>query len=94
MTKMEDLIRIGIDAGFVTNVHAIGDKGVAPILDTYEKLMRQTGRTPEGFRVIHAQVIRQEDFPRFTNLHVIAEESKCKGFHVAAGFSLHRACRL
>jgi len=73
MKKMEDLIRIGVDADFVTNVHAIGDKGVALMLDSYEKLMQQTGKTLEGFRVIHAQVIRLEDFPRFRKLHVIAE---------------------
>jgi predicted amidohydrolase YtcJ len=73
MKKMEDLIQAGVDAGFVTNVHAIGDKGVALMLDTYEKLMQRTGKTLEGFRVIHAQVIRPEDFPRFKKLHVIAE---------------------
>ncbi|MFH1574069.1 MAG: amidohydrolase family protein, partial [Acidobacteriota bacterium] len=73
MKKMEDLIRTGVDAGFVTNVHAIGDKGVALMLDTYEKLMQERGKTLEGFRVIHAQVIRQEDFPRFRKLHVVAE---------------------
>jgi predicted amidohydrolase YtcJ len=73
MKKMEDLIRIGVEAGFVTNVHAIGDKGVALMLDTYEKLMQETGKTLEGFRVIHAQVIRPQDLPRFQKLHVIAE---------------------
>jgi len=73
MKKMEDLIRVGVKAGFVTNVHAIGDKGVALMLDTYEKLMQEMGKTLEGFRVIHAQVIRPEDFPRFQKLHVIAE---------------------
>ncbi len=73
MKKMEDLIRTGMAAGFVANVHAIGDKGVALMLDTYEKLMRETGRTLKGFRVIHAQVIRPQDFPRFRQLHVIAE---------------------
>jgi len=73
MRKMEELIQIGVDAGFVTNVHAIGDKGVALMLDTYEKLMQKTGKTLEGFRVIHAQVIRPEDFSRFKKLHVIAE---------------------
>ena len=73
MKKMENLIRAGVDAGYVTNVHAIGDKGVALMLDTYEKLMQETGKTLEGFRVIHAQVIRPQDFPRFRKLHVIAE---------------------
>ena len=73
MQKMYGLIKAGIDAGYVANVHAIGDKGVALMLDTYERLMKDTGRDLEGFRVIHAQVIRPSDFPRFKQLHVIAE---------------------
>ncbi|HSK10271.1 MAG TPA: amidohydrolase [Vicinamibacterales bacterium] len=73
MEKMYGLIKTGIDAGFVTNVHAIGDKGVALMLDTYERLMKDLGRDLEGFRVIHAQVIRPSDFGRFRQLHVIAE---------------------
>lgn len=73
MQKMYDLIKVGIDAGFVANVHAIGDKGVALMLDTYERLMKDLGRNLEGFRVIHAQVIRPSDFARFKQLHVIAE---------------------
>ena len=73
MQKMYDLIKTGIDAGFVTNVHAIGDKGVALMLDTYERLMKDLGRDLEGFRVVHAQVIRPSDFVRFKRLRVIAE---------------------
>ena len=73
MDKMYALIRTGYDAGFVSNVHAIGTKGVSLMLDTYERLMTDLGRDLEGFRVIHAQVIRPEDFPRFRQLNVIAE---------------------
>jgi len=73
MEKMYRLIRTGLDAGFVPNVHAIGDRGVAEMLDLYERLKRETGRDLKGFRVIHAQVIRPEDFPRFKALGVIAE---------------------
>jgi predicted amidohydrolase YtcJ len=73
MDKMYDLIKVGYDAGFVSNVHAIGTKGVALMLDTYERLMTDLGRDLRGFRVIHAQVIRQQDFPRFKALNVIAE---------------------
>ena len=73
MDKMYNLIKVGYDAGFVSNVHAIGTKGVALMLDTYEKLMNDLGRDLRGFRVIHAQVIRKEDFPRFKKLNVIAE---------------------
>ncbi len=72
MEKMYNLIKTGLDAGFVPNIHAIGDRGVAEMLDLYERLKNE-GIDLTGFRVIHAQVIRPEDFPRFNDLNVIAE---------------------
>jgi predicted amidohydrolase YtcJ len=72
MEKMYGLIRAGLDAGFVPNVHAIGDKGVALMLDLYERLKNE-GVDLTGFRVIHNQVVRPQDFPRFQELGVIAE---------------------
>jgi predicted amidohydrolase YtcJ len=72
MEKMYNLIKIGLDAGFVPNVHAIGTRGVAEMLDLYERLKNE-GADLTGFRVIHAQVIRPQDFPRFKSLNVIAE---------------------
>lgn len=73
MEKMYDLIRQGLEAGFVPNVHAIGDRGVAEMLDLYERLRKEMGIDLRGFRVIHAQVIRPQDFSRFQALNVIAE---------------------
>jgi len=73
MDKMYNMIKTGYNAGFVSNVHAIGTKGVSLMLDTYERLMKETGSTLDGFRVIHAQVVRPEDFARFRELNVIAE---------------------
>jgi predicted amidohydrolase YtcJ len=72
MEKMYNLIKVGLEAGFVPNVHAIGDRGVAEMLDLYERLKAE-GRDLKGFRVIHAQVIRPQDFARFKALGVIAE---------------------
>ncbi len=72
MEKMYRLIKTGLEAGFVPNVHAIGDRGVAEMLDLYERLKKE-GADLTGFRVIHAQVIRPQDFPRFKALNVIAE---------------------
>lgn len=73
MDKMYNLIKTAYEAGFVSNVHAIGDKGVSLMLDTYERLMEDLGKPLDGFRVIHAQVVRPVDFPRFRQLNVIAE---------------------
>jgi predicted amidohydrolase YtcJ len=72
MEKMYDLIKTGVEGGFVPNVHAIGTRGVAEMLDLYERLKNE-GVDLNGFRVIHAQVIRPQDFPRFKVLGVIAE---------------------
>jgi len=72
MDKMYGLIRAGVEGGFVPNVHAIGDKGVALMLDLYERLKNE-GVDLTGFRVIHNQVVRPSDFPRFRQLGVIAE---------------------
>jgi predicted amidohydrolase YtcJ len=72
MEKMYNLIKTGLEAGFVPNVHAIGTRGVAEMLDLYERFKNE-GTELTGFRVIHAQVIRPEDFPRFKALDVIAE---------------------
>ncbi len=72
MEKMYRLIKTGLEAGFVPNVHAIGTRGVAEMLDLYERLKNEEIDLT-GFRVIHAQVIRPEDFPRFKALNVIAE---------------------
>jgi predicted amidohydrolase YtcJ len=72
MEKMYNLIKAGIEGGFVPNVHAIGTRGVAEMLDMYERLKNE-GEDLTGYRVIHAQVIRPQDFPRFKALNVIAE---------------------
>lgn len=72
MEKMYNLISAGLEGGFVPNVHAIGTRGVAEMLDLYERLNNE-GKDLTGFRVIHAQVIRPEDFSRFKALNVIAE---------------------
>jgi len=72
MEKMFNLVKIGLDAGFVSNVHAIGTRGVAEMLDLYERL-KDEGIDLKGFRIIHAQVVRAQDFPRFRALNVIAE---------------------
>jgi predicted amidohydrolase YtcJ len=72
MEKMYNLIKAGIEGDFVPNVHAIGTRGVAEMLDLYERLHNE-GVDLTGFRVIHAQVIRPQDFPRFKALGVIAE---------------------
>lgn len=72
MEKMYNLIKIGLEAGFVPNVHAIGDRGVAELLTIFERLQSE-GVDLTGFRIIHAQVVRPQDFARFKKLGIFAE---------------------
>ena len=74
LEKMYGLMKTGIEAGFVINTHAIGDRGAALCLDLYERLEKEFGIDKiKRSRVIHAQTIRSMDFPRFKKLGVIAE---------------------
>ncbi len=73
MEKMYGYLREAYRGGFTANVHAIGTRGVALMLDTYERLQREFGGSLDGYRVIHCQVVRPQDFDRFEQLGVIAE---------------------
>jgi len=73
MEKMYAYLKEAHRGGFTANVHAIGTRGVSLMLDTYERLQKEVGGSLEGFRVIHCQVVRPQDLPRFKALGVIAE---------------------
>lgn len=74
LEKMYNLLKAGAEAGFVTNTHAIGDKGISLTLDLFERLGQEFGAEAVArSRVIHAQTMVEENFQRFKNLNVIAE---------------------
>jgi predicted amidohydrolase YtcJ len=65
---------VGADsAGLTPHIHAIGDLAVDTLLDLYETAIRTNGAKDRRFRVIHAQVVEDDDFARFGELGVIAE---------------------
>ena len=69
--QMEERVAAADAAGFQVEVHAIGDKANAQILDIYERVAKKNGPKDRRFRVEHAQHLRQEDIPRFAQLGVI-----------------------
>lgn len=71
-TTMKDNIVAADKAGLQINVHAIGDKANATILDFYENAEKVNGPRDRRFRVEHAQHLRQEDIARFGKLKVVA----------------------
>ncbi|WP_246149879.1 amidohydrolase [Arenimonas fontis] len=61
------------DCGLQPASHAIGDRGVRVVLDTYARVLGDDAmRGNHRWRVEHAQVIAREDMPRFGELQLIA----------------------
>jgi len=58
--------------GFQLAFHAIGDRANHVALDVFESVLRVNGTRDRRNRIEHAQVVAQEDIPRFGTLHVIA----------------------
>lgn len=53
-------------------VHAIGDRSINMLLNTYERVAEENGPRDRRFRIEHAQHIAPTDIPRFASLDVIA----------------------
>jgi predicted amidohydrolase YtcJ len=66
-------------AGLQVNIHAIGDRGNAAILDHFANAEKANGPRDRRFRIEHAQHLRQEDIRRFGSQKVVAS---MQPFHV------------
>lgn len=73
--NMEQLIDAWADTGVPAHIHAIGDLGNRILLDIFERVLtrRNMVDSDHRWRVIHAQVVREEDIPRFGELKLVAE---------------------
>ncbi len=68
-----ELVRRMILAGFQSEIHAIGDAGNRETLDFYKSVLAEDpGARALRNKVVHAQVVHPEDFPRFAQLDLIA----------------------
>jgi predicted amidohydrolase YtcJ len=65
--------RYGLAHGFQVNTHAIGDKANRLVLDAYQKAFAEHPEVKDPrFRIEHAQILDEQDIPRFGKLGVIA----------------------
>ena len=53
-------------------VHAIGDRAIHVLLNTYEQIIKENGKKDRRLRIEHAQHIAPEDIKRFAELGIIA----------------------
>jgi len=69
---LKSYINTAMKAGFQVNTHAIGDNANKIVLDVYQDLIKTTDTKKLRHRVEHAQILRLQDIPRFSELGVIA----------------------
>jgi predicted amidohydrolase YtcJ len=64
---------VGADrAGLQICVHAIGDRGISTVLDTFEQIEKANGARDRRWRIEHLQHLAPKDFERLARLHVVA----------------------
>jgi predicted amidohydrolase YtcJ len=69
--EVYETIMRGLNAGFQTAVHAIGDRANRMALDTMERALKESGATDARLRIEHSQVLHPDDVPRFAELGII-----------------------
>ena len=72
LSKLEDRVLAADKAGLQVEIHAIGDRANAKILDLFDRVAQKNGPRDRRFRIEHAQHLRPADIPRFGALGVIA----------------------
>ncbi|PKL86679.1 MAG: amidohydrolase [Ignavibacteriae bacterium HGW-Ignavibacteriae-1] len=70
--QMAEKAEIAIQQGFDIAIHAIGDRANREVLDAYQILREKFGKFSNKLRIEHAQIVAEEDIPRFRELNVIA----------------------
>ena len=72
LAKLESRVAAADAAGLQVEVHAIGDRANAELLDVFERVAKKNGPKDRRFRIEHAQHLRPADVARFGKLNVIA----------------------
>jgi predicted amidohydrolase YtcJ len=70
--ELNRLIGAADVAGFTVHVHAIGDRAVRSTLDAFANSRKHHGMLDNRDQIAHLELVEPEDFPRFSQLGVIA----------------------
>lgn len=70
--ELKSRVRATDAAGFQIGIHAIGTKANSWVLDAYEESASVNGQRDARHRIEHAQILTEQDIPRFAELGVIA----------------------
>jgi hypothetical protein len=72
LARFEERVAGADRAGLQVEIHAIGDRANAEILDLFERVAKRNGPKDRRFRIEHAQHLRSAEIPRFAAQGVIA----------------------
>jgi predicted amidohydrolase YtcJ len=72
LSRIEERIAGADAAGLQVEVHAIGDRAIAELLDIYARVAQKNGPKDRRFRIEHAQHLRPAEVPKFAAQGVIA----------------------
>ncbi|WP_445666504.1 amidohydrolase [Fodinibius sp. AD559] len=70
--EMNEMVLKTMSNGFQTNIHAIGDAANRQVLNAFANAKDSLGDQGLRNRVEHAQIVSQQDIPRFNELNIIA----------------------
>ncbi|HHS13245.1 MAG TPA: amidohydrolase [bacterium] len=70
--ELEKKVKAADRNGFQIGIHAIGNKANHWVLNAYEAARKENRKRDSRHRIEHAQILIDEDIPRFRNLGVIA----------------------
>lgn len=73
MPSFKSMILKADKANIQLRIHSIGDEANAILIDILDTLNMVNGEKPRRFRLVHAQVISERDFPRLKNHKIVAE---------------------
>lgn len=73
MPSFKQMILEADKAGIQLRIHAIGDMANFILMDILDTLQTVNGNKERRFRLVHAQVIREEDFPKLRGKNIVAE---------------------
>jgi predicted amidohydrolase YtcJ len=73
MPSFKEMIIKADEANIQLRIHAIGDMANFILLDILDTLNAVNGPKERRFRLVHAQVIREEDFTKLRNKNIVAE---------------------
>jgi len=68
---MLEVSKTALQNDFQVCTHAIGDRAISIILNTYEEALKEYPKNDHRFRVEHSQIVNLDDVPRYAQLGVI-----------------------